>query len=36
MPSAEVAAMAELDATATKVEAPKVTEVQIVLTGSVR
>jgi len=36
MPSAEVAAMEELVATATKVDAPKVTEYQPALTGSVR
>jgi len=36
MPSAEVAAMAELEATATKVEAPKVTDCQLAETGSVR
>jgi len=36
MPSAEVAAMVPPYATATKVEAPKVTEVQLAETGSVR
>ena len=36
MPSAEVAAIAEYCATATNVDAPKVTECQLVLTGSVR
>jgi len=36
MPSVEVAAMEEPVATATKVEEPKVTERQLVLTGSVR
>ena len=36
MPSAEVAAMEEPVATATKVDAPKVTEFQLALTGKVR
>jgi len=36
MPSGEVAAMVEPSATATKVDAPKVTEIQLVLTGNVR
>jgi len=36
MPSAEVAAMEEFSATVTKVDAPKVTDCQLVLTGSVR
>ena len=36
MPSAEVAAMEELTATATNVDAPKVTDSQVAETGSVR
>jgi len=36
MPSAEVAAMEEPSETATKVDAPKVTENQLPLTGKVR